>query len=336
MVVHGANGFLIDQFTQTVSNNRTDKYGGSVENRCRFGLEQVDAVAAAVGPSRVGLRLSPYTDSQGKSAPVNLEISKLSRADFSRCHGLQESGGVGINTYAVFVALQCLGPLVALLLSPPEKVQRRDGQPVRIASGLSVANEIKATLEVWVRPQTLILSIVFIQCQWGAAVTSTFVADFFTVRARALNSLAVAILCWVLFYPFGRFLDAKRFSIRFRATSSATFIFTWLAAGWIWYFVNLVHFTRQTPPRQSTTGPRPAGPTRGSRTSCTPSPNSSSTTGSSGSSRTCPHLPSPRTTSGTSGSCARPSAWRRPCRSPSARRRSRSSGPRRSTWRCLR
>ncbi len=65
--VHGANGFLIDQFLQTVSNERTDEYGGSVENRARFGLELVDAVAAAVGPKKVGFRLSPYCDSQGTS-----------------------------------------------------------------------------------------------------------------------------------------------------------------------------------------------------------------------------------------------------------------------------
>ncbi len=157
------------------------------------------------------------------------------------------AGGVGINTYAVFVALQCLGPLVALLLSPPGKVQRRDHQPVRIASSLSVVQEVKATLKVWARPHTLVLSIVFVQCQWGAAVTSTFVADFFTVRARALNSLAVALMCWLIFYPFGRYLDAGRYSIRFRAVSSAVFIFTWLAAGWIWYFVNLVRFAGQDP-----------------------------------------------------------------------------------------
>ncbi len=63
--VHGANGYLIDQFTQLNSNKRTDKYGGSVENRCRFGLEVAQAVTAAVGASKVGLRLSPFTYFQG-------------------------------------------------------------------------------------------------------------------------------------------------------------------------------------------------------------------------------------------------------------------------------
>lgn len=68
--VHGANGYLIDQFTQTTSNKRTDKYGGSVENRTRFGLQVVDAVVAAVGPTKTGIRMSPFTDFQGMKMPT--------------------------------------------------------------------------------------------------------------------------------------------------------------------------------------------------------------------------------------------------------------------------
>ncbi|KAI9170895.1 Chanoclavine-I aldehyde reductase fgaOx3 [Paramyrothecium foliicola] len=63
--VHGANGYLIDQFTQDVSNERTDEYGGSIENRSRFGLRVAKAVVEAVGADRVGFRLSPYSPFQG-------------------------------------------------------------------------------------------------------------------------------------------------------------------------------------------------------------------------------------------------------------------------------
>ncbi|MDN4054757.1 alkene reductase [Massilia sp. YIM B02763] len=59
--IHGANGYLIDQFIRDGSNKRTDGYGGSVENRARFALEVVDAVAAEIGAGRVGIRLSPVT-----------------------------------------------------------------------------------------------------------------------------------------------------------------------------------------------------------------------------------------------------------------------------------
>lgn len=58
--IHGANGYLVDQFLQDVSNTRTDDYGGSVENRARFGLEVVDAVVEKIGAERVGIRLSPW------------------------------------------------------------------------------------------------------------------------------------------------------------------------------------------------------------------------------------------------------------------------------------
>ncbi|KAK3390641.1 hypothetical protein B0H63DRAFT_466202 [Podospora didyma] len=59
--VHGANGYLIDQFIQDTCNKRTDDYGGSIENRSRFAVEVVTAVSQAVGPERTGLRLSPFS-----------------------------------------------------------------------------------------------------------------------------------------------------------------------------------------------------------------------------------------------------------------------------------
>lgn len=63
--IHAANGYLIDQFTQDTCNTRTDKWGGSVENRARFGLEVTKAVVEAVGADKTGIRLSPWSDFQG-------------------------------------------------------------------------------------------------------------------------------------------------------------------------------------------------------------------------------------------------------------------------------
>ncbi|KAJ6587563.1 hypothetical protein DFH09DRAFT_1027543 [Mycena vulgaris] len=62
--VHGANGYLLDQFIQDVSNKRTDNYGGSPENRARFPLEVVAAVTKAVGADRTGIRLGPWSTFQ--------------------------------------------------------------------------------------------------------------------------------------------------------------------------------------------------------------------------------------------------------------------------------
>jgi N-ethylmaleimide reductase len=58
--LHGANGYLLDQFTRDGTNKRTDNYGGSLANRLRFPLEVVDAVISVWGADRVGYRLSPY------------------------------------------------------------------------------------------------------------------------------------------------------------------------------------------------------------------------------------------------------------------------------------
>jgi N-ethylmaleimide reductase len=58
--LHGANGYLLEQFLSPVSNTRTDLYGGSIENRTRFVLEVAEATSLAIGADKVGIRLSPY------------------------------------------------------------------------------------------------------------------------------------------------------------------------------------------------------------------------------------------------------------------------------------
>lgn len=63
--LHAANGYLLDSFIQDVSNTRTDEYGGSIENRSRFAYEVMKAVGDAIGPERVGIRLSPWSTFQG-------------------------------------------------------------------------------------------------------------------------------------------------------------------------------------------------------------------------------------------------------------------------------
>ncbi|XP_019435167.1 PREDICTED: uncharacterized protein LOC109341679 [Lupinus angustifolius] len=60
--IHGAYGYLHEQFMKDAVNDRADEYGGSIENRCRFTLEVVEAIANEIGPERVGIRLSPYAE----------------------------------------------------------------------------------------------------------------------------------------------------------------------------------------------------------------------------------------------------------------------------------
>ncbi|HWX56920.1 alkene reductase [Bradyrhizobium sp.] len=72
--IHGANGYLLEQFLQSRSNQRTDRYGGSIENRARLLLEVVQAAIEVWGASRVGVRLSPYgvANDSGEPDPMPL------------------------------------------------------------------------------------------------------------------------------------------------------------------------------------------------------------------------------------------------------------------------
>jgi len=89
--IHGAHGYLIDQFMKDEINDRTDKYGGSLENRCRFALEVVDAVVNEIGADRVGIRLSPFANymQSGDSNPNALGLymtESLNSYEILYCH----------------------------------------------------------------------------------------------------------------------------------------------------------------------------------------------------------------------------------------------------------
>ena len=95
--LHGANGYLIDQFLNTASNKRTDKYGGSGENRSRFAVEVAQRVADAIGAEKTGMRLSPYGAFNGMEAFEGLEdqyenlAGKLGKLKLSYIHIVDHS-----------------------------------------------------------------------------------------------------------------------------------------------------------------------------------------------------------------------------------------------------
>ncbi|CAL5043838.1 unnamed protein product [Urochloa decumbens] len=87
-----AHGYLLEQFMKDSANDRTDEYGGSLENRCRFAVEVVDAIVHEVGAHRVGIRLSPFVDFMDcvDSDPMalgNYIIQQLNKHEgFLYCH----------------------------------------------------------------------------------------------------------------------------------------------------------------------------------------------------------------------------------------------------------
>ena len=81
--IHGANGYLIEQFLQSHTNLRTDRYGGSIENRARFLLEVTQAAIEVWGANRVGVRLSPYgiANGSGEADPMPLYSHVITSLD---------------------------------------------------------------------------------------------------------------------------------------------------------------------------------------------------------------------------------------------------------------
>ncbi|MDF1727636.1 MAG: alkene reductase [Sulfitobacter sp.] len=96
--VHGANGYLLDQFLKTGSNHRTDAYGGAIENRARLMLEVMAAVTQVWGAGRVGLRLSPFSPANGArdadaQETAQFVVSALNRFELAYLHLVEGATG---------------------------------------------------------------------------------------------------------------------------------------------------------------------------------------------------------------------------------------------------
>jgi N-ethylmaleimide reductase len=99
--VHGANGYLIEQFLQSHTNLRTDQYGGSIPNRVRFLMEVTRAVVDVWGADRVGVRLSPYGVANGSGEPDPMPlythvVEQLNQLGLAYLHFIEpRSSGAG-------------------------------------------------------------------------------------------------------------------------------------------------------------------------------------------------------------------------------------------------
>jgi N-ethylmaleimide reductase len=107
--IHGANGYIVDQFLRDGTNHRTDEYGGSVENRTRFLVEVVEAVAGVWGGNRVGVRFSPTGtfNSMSDSDPVatfSHAAKALDRFGLAYLHVVEPVGGPMATSGAPAVA----------------------------------------------------------------------------------------------------------------------------------------------------------------------------------------------------------------------------------------
>ncbi|KUJ17650.1 DUF895 domain membrane protein [Mollisia scopiformis] len=150
-------------------------------------------------------------------------------------HRANHQGKVGYQTYLGFIAIQCLGFFLGLLLSNPEKVQRDDGTQIQAPRGIAWRAEAK---EMWrlARSKSIVLLIpLFWYFGWMQAYPGTYLATYFTVRSRALASFLSAVVGTFATWLAGSLVDLPWTKKRqTRAIATYILIAALNSATWIW------------------------------------------------------------------------------------------------------
>ncbi|KAF3799700.1 UNC93-like protein [Colletotrichum gloeosporioides] len=157
------------------------------------------------------------------------------------------TGKLDWRTYVVFVALQCLGPFVAMLLSPPEKVQRQDGRKVSKAEQIPTTAELKAVAKILIRKDFLLVFPFFFYATFLLSYAGSYLSLYFSVRSRALASLVSALAQITANFFFGHFLDWTRFTINQRARFAYFGMMALFGGTWIWATVIQREYGKRAP-----------------------------------------------------------------------------------------
>jgi N-ethylmaleimide reductase len=146
--IHGANGFLIDQFLRDTANRRSDQHGGPIEARARFLLDVVDAVTSVFGRDRVGVRLSPHhkadgTDDSTPRETFGYAAAELSKRGIAYLHLIEPPTTPESERLAPVLRRAFRGPLILCGAFDREHAQRalEEGRADLIAFGVGfIAN----------------------------------------------------------------------------------------------------------------------------------------------------------------------------------------------------
>ncbi|TVY91710.1 UNC93-like protein [Lachnellula willkommii] len=157
------------------------------------------------------------------------------------------AGKVSYNVYLAFIALQALGPFAGLLLNKPEKVQRSDGVPVKLAITQGSIAELKAVIKLFCSRNFLLIIPLIAQGVYTEAVMFTFEDLWFSVRARALGSFLSGIVALIAGNILGAFLDWTKLRLKVRARVAFFVILGLQGAWWIWATVLVTDFTKTKP-----------------------------------------------------------------------------------------
>ncbi|KAE8440799.1 hypothetical protein EG329_006577 [Mollisiaceae sp. DMI_Dod_QoI] len=158
-----------------------------------------------------------------------------------------QAGKVSYNVYLAFIALQALGPFAGLLLNKPEKVQRTDGVPVKLAITGNAGAELKANAKLFFSRNFLLIVPLIAQGVYTEAVMFTFESLWFSVRARALGSFLSGIVAIIAGNLLGAFLDRKQISLKWRARGAFFVILGLQGVWWVWATVLVTDFRKTKP-----------------------------------------------------------------------------------------
>ncbi|KAF8866242.1 DUF895 domain membrane protein [Acephala macrosclerotiorum] len=145
-----------------------------------------------------------------------------------------KTGKLDWKTYVVFVALQCLGPFVAMLLSQPKYVQRTDRTVVDLGKKISTKKELKALGKLAIGRKFLLLVPLFLYATFPLSYIGSYLSLYFSVRSRALASLVSSLAQITSNAILGSFLDWRGISLNTRAKWAYIGMSTLIGATWVW------------------------------------------------------------------------------------------------------
>lgn len=147
------------------------------------------------------------------------------------------SGSISPSTYIVFLVIMCLGLPVALLLSPAEKVWRKDGTKVVMDMAPTMTAEFKLVFELLKSRRILLLLPAFFISYFYNGLLSTWLTDYFTVRARAFSSFFTNFAGIFSSFIIASLLDRQNIHIKTRAKIAFSGIVLILTGTWIWAII---------------------------------------------------------------------------------------------------
>ncbi|KAJ8114828.1 hypothetical protein OPT61_g3382 [Boeremia exigua] len=158
-----------------------------------------------------------------------------------------QAGSVSYTVYLIFIALQCIGPVVGLFLNKPNQVQRKDGKKVDLAILDNPWFEIKATTKLFFTKRYLLTVLWIGQAVFSEAVYFTYLALWFSVRSRALGSFLSGIVAVICGNLLGHYLDRTSIPLRFRARTTFWSIAVLQGAWWLWATILVTEFRTSQP-----------------------------------------------------------------------------------------